>query len=78
MFELPEDLKKICAGKIIEGKEPEANTADVNQNGQRGRRENTNNQEENLDKAARRAAKKRRQKERKREEKLKAEQEAKI
>jgi len=59
MFELSDDLKKISAGKILEAKGKEA-TVVKRQPEQRGRRDQTNDQDENMDKAARRAAKKRR------------------
>ena len=87
MFELPEDLKKISAGKI---NEVQANITKKEKDQQtvgnqvetvldhRGRTEQKEDDEASiLDKAAKRAAKKRRQKERKREEKLRALQKAK-
>ena len=77
MFELPEDLKKISAGKIIEVQKKQKNPSSPGLD-QRGRREQTEDDENILDKGAKRAAKKRRQKERKREEKQQALEEAKM
>lgn len=65
MFELPEDLKKISAGKINEVKQPPTATATNHQatevDPHRGRTEQKEDDEASiLDKAAKRAAKKRR------------------
>lgn len=58
MFDLPDQLKKISAGKI------ETELGD-----QRGRCAQENKESENLDRAAKRAIKKRKYKERKKEAK---------
>ena len=65
MFELPEDLKKISAGKIVDQKTQGGGD-------QRGRGQQVEDQNTLMDKQEKRAAKRRRQKQRKREEKMRA------